>query len=165
VGGEVAIGLIRRPHGLNGEVVVTDFTEGFFVPGPGLAVVLLGPACHREAVVERWRPRRDGCRAKFAGVDDRAAAEECRGWSVAVPREALPEPPADEYYEFELVGLRVETSGGEDAGVVTGLYAAGPHDVMVVEEGERTYEVPFVRAHVAAVKRGEKIVIVPHREE
>lgn len=101
----------------------------------------------------------------MADIDDRAAAEECRGWAVAVPPEALPKAAADVYYEFELVGLRVETVGGEAAGKVVEVYGAGPHDVLVIERGGETYEVPFVRAHVADVRRGEKIVIVPYREE
>jgi 16S rRNA processing protein RimM len=165
VGGAVAIGLIRRPHGLNGEVVVTDITEGAFGPGPGLAVVLLGPNCQTATVVESWRPKGDGLLAKFAGIDGRAAAEECRGWAIAVPPEALPEKADDVYYEFELVGLPVETTAGEAAGKVVEVYSAGPHDVLVIEGGEGTREVPFVRAHVVDVRRGDKIVIVPYREE
>lgn len=164
MGGAITIALIRRPHGLKGEVVVTDFTEGIFVPGPGLAVVLLGPTCQVATTLEGWRPKGDSFLAKLAGIDDRAAAEKHRDWRVAVSAEALPEAPSDAYYEFELVGLPVETTTGESAGTVVAVYRAGPHDVLVIEAGERTYDVPFVRAHVAEVKRGGKIVIVPHRE-
>ena len=79
--------------------------------------------------------------------------------------EALPKPPADVYYEFELVGLPVETTAGDDAGKVVGLYAAGLHDVLIIEAGDRTFEVPFVKAHVADVQRGIKIVIAPYGEK
>ena len=103
MGEVVTIGFIRRPHGLSGEVVVTDLTEGFFEPGPGL--------------------------------------------------------------EVELVGLAVETTAGDDAGKVVGVYAAGPHDVLTIEAGDRTFDVPFVKAHVADVQRGIKIVITPYGEE
>jgi 16S rRNA processing protein RimM len=164
VGGAIAIALIRRPHGLKGEVVVTDFTEGIFAPGPGLAVVLLGPTCQVATTVESWRPKGDGWLAKLAGIDDRAAAEVYRDWRVAVAVEALPAAPEGVYYEFELVGLPVETTTGETAGAVVAVYSAGPHDVLVIEAGERTYDVPLVRAHVSEVRRGEKIVVVTHRE-
>jgi 16S rRNA processing protein RimM len=164
VGEVVTIGFIRRPHGLHGEVVVTDLTEGFFEPGPGLEVVLLGPNCRTATAVESWR-RGEVVRAKFACFDDRDAAEESRDWRIAVAPEALPKPPAGTYYEFELVGLPVETTAGDDAGKVVGLYAAGPNDVLVIEAGDRTFDVPFVKAHVADVQRGKKIVIAPYGEE
>ena len=164
MGGAVAIAFIRRPHGLKGEVVVTDYTDGIFAPGPGQAVTLLGPKCQMATTVEGWRPTGDSTLAKFAGIDDRAAAEKYRDWRVAVPAEALPATPADVFYEFELVGLPVETTSGEAAGTVAAVYTAGPHDVLVIEAGDRKYDVPLVRAHVAEVRRGEKIVIVPHRE-
>ncbi|NIT34988.1 MAG: 16S rRNA processing protein RimM [candidate division Zixibacteria bacterium] len=163
--GVVAIGRIRRPHGLKGEVVVNDFTEGVFAPGPGLGVVLLGPNCQTATAIETWRRKGRDAVAKFTCINDRGAAEERRGWSVAVAREAVPETPADVFYEFELIGLAVETTSGEAVGAVVETYSAGTHDVLVIEGGEGTYEVPFVRAHVADVRRGEKVVIVPYREE
>jgi 16S rRNA processing protein RimM len=165
VGEVVTIGFIRRPHGLRGDVVVTDLTEGFFEPGPGLEVILLGPNFRTATTVESWRRGSEGDRVKFACFNDRDAAEDSRDWRVAVAAEALPQPPAGVYYEFELVGLPVETTAGDDAGKVVGLYAAGPHDVLIIEAGGRTFDVPFVKAHVADVQRGIKIVIAPYGEE
>jgi len=164
VGEVVTIGFIRRPHGLHGEVVVTDFTEGFFEPGPGLEVVLLGPNCRTATAVESWRRGEGVVRAKFACFGDRDAAEEGRDWAVAVAAESLPAPPDDVYYEFELVGLAVETTTGDDAGKVVKMYGAGAHDVLVIEAGERTYDVPFVKAHVISIERGAKIIITPYGE-
>lgn len=161
----VAIGRIRRPHGLKGEVVVTDFTEGVFAPGPGLEVVLLGPNCQTATAIETWRRKGRDAVAKFTCINDRGAAEEYRGWSMTVAREALPETPPDVFYEFELIGLAVETTSGEAVGAVVEIYSAGTHDVLVIEGGEGTHEVPLVRAHVADLRRGEKIVIVPYRED
>lgn len=165
MGEVVTIGFIRRPHGLRGEVVVTDLTEGFFEPGPGLEVVLLGPNFRTATTVESWRRGSEGDRVKFACFGDRDAAEEGRDWAIAVAPEVLPKPTPGVYYEFELVGLPVETTAGDDAGKVVGLYAAGPHDVLIIEAGGRTFDVPFVKAHVADVQRGIKIVIAPYGEE
>lgn len=165
MGGTVTIGVLRRPHGLNGEVVLTDFTAGAFVPGPGTEITLLGPGGPQTVVVERWRRRGADVLAKFAGLDDRGEAERFREWRATVPPEALPPPPAGEFFEFELVGLPVETTAGQPLGEVVEIYAAGPHDVLVIREGGRTREVPFVQAHVAEIRRGEKIVIYLHREE
>lgn len=161
----VRIGFIRRPHGLHGEVVVTDFTEEFFEPGPGLEVVLLGPNCRTTTIVESWRRGGEAARAKFACFNDREAAEESRDWGIAVAPESLPAPPAGVYYEFELLGLAVETTDGDVAGKVAGVYRAGPHDVLIIEAGDRTFDVPFVKAHVADVQRGIKIVIAPYGGE
>jgi 16S rRNA processing protein RimM len=165
VGEVVTIGFIRRPHGLRGEVVVTDLTEGCFEPGPGLDVVLLGPNCRTTTTMESWRRGAGEVRAKFACFADRSAAEAGRDWLVTVAPEALPAPPPDVFYEYELVGLAVETERGEAVGEVTGVYAAGAHDVLVIAGGGRTLEVPFVKAHVASVQRGKKIVLTPYREE
>jgi 16S rRNA processing protein RimM len=163
----VAIGLIRRPHGIKGEVVVTDYTEGAFDPGPGQEVVLLGPRGLQPTVVESWR-RRGGTGedvlVKLACAGDRAAAGEYRDWRLAVSPEVLPQAPPDVYYEFELLGLPAETTEGVVVGDVTEIYRAGPHDVLVIEGGGHRLEVPFVRAHVAEVRPGEKIIIVPYRE-
>lgn len=164
MGGTVTIGVLRRPHGLNGEIVLTDLTGGAFVPGPGTEITLLGPGDPRTVVVERWRRRGADALVKFAGLDGREEAEKFREWRAAVPPEALPPPPEGEFFEFELVGLPVETTDGEPRGEVVEVYAAGPHDVLVVRDGGLTREVPFVQAHVAEVRRGEKIVIHPYRE-
>ncbi len=59
----------------------------------------------------------------------------------------------------------METTDGDVAGKVAGVYRAGPHDVLVIEAGDRTFDVPFVKAHVADVQRGIKIVIAPYGGE
>ncbi len=160
----VTIGIIRRAHGLRGEVVVADVTDGGFEPAPGMEVTLVGPAAETATRVEKWRRRGNAAVVKFACSNDRAAAEKLRRGRVSVAADALPPPPADAFYDFEIVGLPVETTSGEPVGTVAAVYAAGAQDILVIANGERTFDVPFVRAHVAEVRRSEKVVIVPHRE-
>ncbi len=161
----MTVGAVRRARGVKGEVLIEDFTGGAFTPSVGQEVLVRGAAGERAATVERWRAAPGGVVAKFAGVDDRDGAERLRECEVAVAADALGPRPPGTYYEFELVGLPVETTTGEEAGGVTAVYDAGRHAVLTIKHGERSYDIPFVRAHVVAVRPGEKIVIVPYREE
>ena len=161
----VVIGFIRKPLGLSGEVRVEDLTAGVFEPAAGQAVTLRRGDAAERSVIETWRADPKGVVAKFAGRSDRTAAEHIQGWEISVARAELPPRPPGVYYDFELVGLPVETTAGEAAGEVVGLYGARGSDILVIREGERVYELPFVRAHVAAVEIGGKIIILPHREE
>ena len=59
----------------------------------------------------------------------------CFGSTRSLPRSALPEPEADTYYVFQLVGLEVEEDGGGRLGVVADVENAPANDVLVLDSG------------------------------
>ena len=87
---------------------------------------------------------------KLAGVETREQALKLKGRTVAVPREALPEPEEGRYYLADLIGLQVVNENDEALGVVTRTYSNGVHDVIEVS-GERTRLIPWVAAVVKGV--------------
>jgi 16S rRNA processing protein RimM len=87
---------------------------------------------------------------KLEGIETREQALALRGRSVAVPREALPEPEEGKYYLADLVGLEVVNALGEALGRVTRTYSNGAHDVIEVT-GDRTRLIPWVPAVVKEV--------------
>jgi 16S rRNA processing protein RimM len=87
---------------------------------------------------------------KLAGVETREQALALKGKSVAVRREALPEPGTGRYYLADLIGLEVVNESGEELGVVTRTYSNGVHDVIEVT-GDRTRLIPWVSAVVREV--------------
>jgi len=84
-----------------------------------------------------------GLVARLAGCSDRDLAATLVGKEIAVPRDRLPPPKADEFYWFDLEGLSVVTTTGTDLGKVDHLFATGANDVLCVR-GERERLIPFV---------------------
>ena len=58
-----------------------------------------------------------------------------RGAELAVPRDELPPPGEDEYYEFQLLGLIVEEEGGRPLGRVTALHPGPANDALELDSG------------------------------
>jgi 16S rRNA processing protein RimM len=82
-----------------------------------------------------------------------------RGATLAVPRDALPEPAADSYYVFQLVGLEVEEQGGRRLGAVAEVENAPANDVLVLDTG---LLLPLVDACVLEIDlERRKVVIAP----
>lgn len=159
----VPIGRVRRPHGLRGEVVVEDYAQGTYNPPLGQAITLRRGDLRKDTAVAGWRPAAAGIIARFEGCADRRTAELFRDCVVTVPRDDLPPLAEDEFYFFELVGLPVWDTEGHRVGVVTEVYAAAAADVLVVgrEQGP-PWEIPLVKAHVAAIRRGDRVEIYPY---
>ena len=106
---------------------------------------------------------------KFAGVDDRNAAEALRGVRIFLPRSSFPAASADEYYWADLIGLNVVNREGVGLGCVRDLMATGPHSVLCVEyldskeDGTNTPAermIPFVAAYVDKVDISGKCITV-----
>ena len=115
--------------------------------------------CSAEAV----RPHRGGFIARLAEVVDRDAALRLSGAEIAVPEACLPAADEDEFYWRDLVGLRVLDQNGLELGVVRRLMPTGVHDVMVIQGGGEDGEevlIPFVSAHVAAVRISDGLIDV-----
>jgi 16S rRNA processing protein RimM len=58
-----------------------------------------------------------------------------RGAALQVPKAELPDPGADGYYVFQLVGLEVVEEGGRTLGRVKDVAGYPANDVLELEDG------------------------------
>lgn len=126
----LAVGQLRRPHGIHGEMqmlVLTDFPDRL---QPGL-VVYLGER-HKSHTIRSRRSHRDLLLVAFEGFPDRTAVEILRNQLVYLPAELAPELPAGEYYQHELLDLAVIDESGTELGVVEEILETGANDVLLV---------------------------------
>lgn len=154
----VRIGKVVRAVGLKGHVGVAG-SEGALGELEWIAL-RAGDAEPATWRIEEVRPQGRVWAVKLEGVSDRSAAERLVGAEVLAPREELGEAGPGEHLWVDLEGLEVVTAAGEAVGRVTGLYATGGVDVLVVEgaRGEKLVPLaPYVEVDVA----GGRIVVDP----
>ncbi len=91
----------------------------------------------------------------FDGVEDREGAEELRGTLLEIDSADLrPLADPEEFYDHDLIGLRVVTVAGEHVGAVADVLHHGQDLLVVNGAGARTGAeilVPFVAAIVTEV--------------
>ncbi|HEY6211004.1 MAG TPA: ribosome maturation factor RimM [Vicinamibacterales bacterium] len=130
------VGTIARAHGNRGQVIVnpeTDFPEERFRVGAEVFIERRG-AIEPLRVVE-MRMHRDRPVIGFDGVATMDDAEALAGQELRVPVEELAALPQDTFYHHDLVGCRVETRGGADVGVVSGVEGSSAGSRLIVVRG------------------------------
>src|SRR6266542_5303263 len=157
------VGIVRRPHGRDGEVSVepvTSFPDRFV---PGLALFWRREAEERRLTVTGARRHGDRLLLEFEGVADLDAALALAGGELSVPDEAAVTPPSGFYYGHEVAGWSCVDPRGRPLGTVTGLEqtAAGP--LLSIDTPEKKgVLVPFVEGIVVEVDgAGRRIVLSP----
>lgn len=108
---EVVVGRVGRAHGVRGEVSIevrTDEPALRFTRG---AVLRAASGKPRSLTVDTVRPHGDRLLITFAEVGDRTAAEAMRGTVLVADVESGTRPgDPDEFYDRQLIGLRVRTT-------------------------------------------------------
>jgi len=137
----IVVGRIAGEHGLRGTLQVRFSGDGPENLLRATKVIIGSGADDPQAIsmeVESATPGRTGeVRMALAGIEGREAARQLRGRLVMLEAGQL-EPLAEgEYYEFQLVGCRVEGDNGERIGTVREVWSTGPSNVLIVvnEEG------------------------------
>lgn len=148
---EVIVGIVGRAHGIKGEVgieVRTDEPERRFVPG----AVLRPEAGGTPLTVESTRNHSGRLLVRFRDVGDRTAVERLRG-TVLVVDVVDDERPSDdeEYYDRQLVGLRVLDATGTEIGRIAQVVHLPEQDLLEIRLPSGLRLVPFVRALVPEV--------------
>jgi 16S rRNA processing protein RimM len=151
----VLVGIVLRPHGVAGAVVVEPLSDvpGRFDPGQELDLVPSTGSPRRVAVAaaSAWRGL---LRVRFDGVASREEAEALRGARLEVARERVPAPPAGAFYQFELYGYRCRDRRAGELGEIVAVVQDGGGWLLVVERpGGRRLPLPFVAQFVAGVDR------------
>jgi 16S rRNA processing protein RimM len=147
----VCLGVITGPHGVRGAVRIKSFTEA---PED---VAGYGPLAD-EAGARRFELRLIGTGkgvviASLSGVEDRNQAEALRGLRLYLPRAALPQTAAEEYYHADLIGLEVVLGDGTPVGRVHAVHDFGAGDTLEVARlGAPSVMVQFTRAVVPSIE-------------
>lgn len=126
----LAVGLLRRPHGVKGEIildVLTDFPERL---RPGTQVYVGDE--HRPLRIRSRREHNAGLLLAFDNYRTPEAVGELRNQMLFVSAGDRPALPEGEYYHHQLLGLRVVDENGQYLGVLTTILDTGANDVYIV---------------------------------
>jgi 16S rRNA processing protein RimM len=135
----VVLGRISGVYGVRGWVRIFSETE----PREGILRYSPWYVDGEPREVAEGRRHGKGLVVRLRGCDDRDQAASLMGREIAIRRDQLPPPSADEFYWADLEGLAVETVDGVALGTVSHLFATGANDVLVVR-GDRERLLPFV---------------------
>ena len=170
------------PEGLLevGHVLDAWGTRGWIKVAPAAAeaaALLAAPTWWLQAPPTALAPRRLALARRLArrhgqsvvalleGVEQRAQAEELKGWTIHLRRQDFPPAAEGEFYWVDLIGCEVCTRQGVALGRVGGLLDSGAQAVLRVQrpagaaaaDGERL--IPFVDAYIVEVDlAGRRIV-------
>lgn len=148
----MTIGVVQRPHGIKGEVVVEPFSDNESRFEDLVEVRVVGPRGGRMLTVDGFFPHKGRLVIQFDEIRTVEAAEILRGAELRVPLTALPQLPKGSYYHHELKGLDVRIESGESIGVVEDIFETGAAPVLVIRDSSKTESlVPLVDAFILEV--------------
>jgi 16S rRNA processing protein RimM len=160
----LAVGRLRKPHGLKGEFAVFPLTEdaaAVFSAGRKLVRLALSGAVVGEPVeVERSRSFHREWLLKFRGIESRDELDAWRGQFLGAPMEELRPPAEDEVYVHELEGFSVRQVDGTALGLVTALYDLPSGLTLEVQGTKREFLLPFRKEFVQQVDREGRALVV-----
>jgi len=123
----VTLAAVSGAHGVTGEVRLKLFAENVD------SLKRYKSFNDGALTVKSLRPTKDGAIARFAGINDRNAAEKLRSTLLTVPRDALPELGEGEYYYSDLFGLPCVSTDGTDLGSCIAVENFGASDVLEIQ--------------------------------
>lgn len=149
----VKVARIGAAYGIKGWIKLISFTDPkdnilsyrhFLTPQSSALVGL---------EIDQSRAQGKGFVGHIKDCDDRDLTREYTGKDLYIEKALLPELKSDEYYWYQLQGLRVLTLNGDDLGIVDHLLETGANDVLVVKADENSIDgeerlIPYIRDRV-----------------
>lgn len=157
----LAVGTLRRSHGIRGDMLMdlmTDFPERL---KPG-TFVYLGEDKKPLKIIRR-RSHNDGLLLGFEGISNAEQTAKYRSQLVYVLAGDRPQLPDGEYYHHEVLGLNVVDEAGEALGIITEIIVTGANDVYVVNTDNpkgREILIPAIQQVILNVDLEKKIMRV-----
>ena len=157
----VWVGRVVKTQGIKGQMRVSSGGGSYLTFSAGNVVYFEQKEGSKRALtVESSRPYKEMTILALREVKRIEEAEELIGCSVYVDRADLKPLPPDEFYWYQLQGLRVETEDGSLLGILEEILPTGGQDVFVVRKDGQEILIPATEEVVLRVDVKEKIMVV-----
>jgi len=128
----LSVGFLRRPHGVQGEIVMdlhTDFPERM----KSGRKIFVGEE-YKPMTLTNVRPHQLGLLVKFKDVETPEDAGLYRNQWVYIKAKDAPPLPEGKIYQYELIGFKVVDESGNPLGELTEILETGANNVYVVKD-------------------------------
>jgi 16S rRNA processing protein RimM len=160
-GDRIAIGIIRKAHGVRGEASVEAWSDSPERFAELRAVTLVSPNdLTREASIESVRIHAGRALVKFSGIDSPEDVRSVQNWTVEIPETDARKLDADEYFLHDLIGLTLIDADGRERGKVVEVEETAGGLLLVVDGPRRRYDVPFAAEICTKVDLEAKTIAV-----
>lgn len=159
----IAVGVIRRAHGVRGEASIEPWTDSVerFTELESVTLVSPDESSTREVRIESVREHGERALVKFAGIETPEDVQTLQNWTVEIPEGEARELEEDEYFLHDLIGLTLFDADGKERGVVTDLFEGGGGLLLNVKRADgREFEVPFAADLCTEINLAEKRMVV-----
>ena len=163
---DIVVGIIVRPHGLQGMVKVLPVTDdpNRFLQLEEVAVCAKGRELGRFQV-EKAAIAKKYTLLKLHSFDTCEDVEPLRGAELRIRRSECLPTKDNQYYQFEIMGLSVLTVDGRAVGRIVEIMASAANDVWVVadDDGNETL-IPAIGDIVKKVDLDQRKILIEPME-
>ena len=158
----IALGVIRKPHGVRGEASVEPWTNDAERFAEVKRVTLVSPdeKSQREATIASTRVHGGRVLVAFDGIESPEAVRELANWTIEIADEEARKLDEDEYFLHDLVGMQLVDAAGTPRGEVIDAYDGGGGVLLKVRHGGAEFEVPFAAEICTSIDIGAKRIVV-----
>jgi len=158
----IALGVIRKAHGVRGEASVEAWTDDLERFTELTAVTLVSPdeKATRPATIENVRLHAGRALVKLAGIDSPEEIQTLQNWTVEIPDEQARKLEPDEYFLHDLVGLTLVDAAGNERGKVVAVEETAGGLLLAVRGAKGRFDVPFATEICTKIDLGSKTITV-----
>ena len=153
-------GIVIGVHGLRGDLKVRPFSGDSSSLDTVKEVTLRGTTTISSHKVQKATRHKANLLIRLEGIASLESAEAFIGCEVLISRADLRELPEDEFYWFQLEGLRVDDCQQGDLGKIIEIFTTPAHDILVVQGPRGEVLIPVVDAFILKIDEEAKVIHV-----
>lgn len=153
-------GVIIGVHGLRGDLKVRPLSGDSTSLDSVKEVTLRGAVKTTLHKVQKATRHKGNLLIRLEGISSVESASQYIGCDVLISRDELTTLPEDEFYWFQLEGLRVNDRQQGDLGKIIEIFTTPAHDILVVQGPRGEVLIPVVDAFILEIDQVAKIMYV-----
>ena len=160
----ISIGRVTKTHGLKGDLkFYPSINETWVTEIKQIRLSLENPLINfNNYQIHSISGKDSPLIIKVKGVDSIEDASLLTGQTLYISQDKFPELPEDEYYWFQIEGLKVFDESGRYYGDITEIIRTGSNDVYVVRDDEKELLLPMIDSVVKVINLEEgKLIFHP----
>lgn len=154
------VGKVKDAHGLRGELYILVFSGDVSWLKKLQTLELRGKSTTVSYTVEKVKPFKQGMILKVPQITDRTQAEALKGYEFYIPSDIFVSKPGETIFLNEILGFMVKNVAQENIGPVEGFSSNTAQDLLVVTQGSKKIEIPFVEAFIKKIDFKHKTIVM-----